>query len=34
MAKVRKTKTVNHSTNLKAKAVKKTRVSKKKVSTF
>ena len=34
MAKVRKTKTVNHSTNLKAKAVKKTRVSKKKVQTF
>jgi hypothetical protein len=34
MAKVRKTKTVNHSTNLKAKAVKKTRVSKRKVSTF
>lgn len=34
MAKVRKTKTVNHSTNLKSKAVKKTRVSKKKVSTF
>jgi len=34
MAKVRKTKTVNHSTNLKAKAVKKTRVSKKKIATF
>jgi len=34
MAKVRKTKTVNHSTNIKAKAVKKTRVSKKKIATF